>query len=96
MTMAAQGENVDHIDTAYEALAQMETIKTRLGERTIALNMATKGDKAKKRSMLAQGESEIQDNIKTITDNRSQSRPSDSKGHHAILAATTKERPTNS
>jgi hypothetical protein len=49
----------------------METIKANLGDRIITPSMATKGGKAK-RGMLTQGENEIQDNIKTITDNRNQ------------------------
>ena len=69
--MVAKGGDVDHIETAYEALAQQGTIKISLGEMTIALQMTTKEDKAQ-RSMLTQEESEIQDNIQTIANNRNQ------------------------
>jgi hypothetical protein len=91
--MVAKGESVDHIEAAYDAIAQLETIKANLGDRIITLSMVTKGDKAK-RGMLSQGENEIQDNIKTITDNRSQIKTIGYKGtsHDTI---SNYERETN-
>jgi hypothetical protein len=93
ITMVAKGENVDRIEAAYEALALMETIKVNLGDRIIALNMVTKGDKAK-RGMLTQGENEIQDNIKAIIDNRNQIK---AIGYKGTARGTTNnyERETN-
>jgi hypothetical protein len=83
--MVAKGGDVDHIETAYEALAQQGTTKISLGEMAIALQMTTKEDKAQ-RSMLTQEESEIQDNIQTIANNRNQVKAIGFKGitHDAI------------
>jgi hypothetical protein len=68
IAMAAKGGDVDHIETAYGALAQQGTIKIGLGEKTMALQMTTKEDKAQM-GMLTQEEGEIQDNIQTIANN---------------------------
>jgi hypothetical protein len=46
--MAANGEDLDHIEAAYEALAARKTIAVELENSTITLNMATKEDKAKR------------------------------------------------
>jgi hypothetical protein len=53
--------------------------------------MTTKGDKSK-RSMLTQGESEIQDNIQTIADNRNQVKTIGFKGTaHDTISSYEKE-----
>jgi hypothetical protein len=70
--MVANGEDLDHIEAAYEALAARKTITIELENiTTTTLNMATKEDKAK-RGMLTQKENEIQDNINVIMENRNQ------------------------
>jgi hypothetical protein len=69
--MVADGEDVDHLEAAYEALATRKTISVELENSTITLNMGNKEDKAK-RDMLTHKENEVQDNIKVITENRNQ------------------------
>jgi hypothetical protein len=55
--MAAKEEDLDHFETAYEVMAQKGSIKITIGDKAIALNMATKKERAN-RSMLTQEESE--------------------------------------
>ena len=69
--MVANGEDVDHLEAAYEAIATRKTIAVELENIAITLNMSCKEDKAK-RDMLTQKENEIQDNINVITENRNQ------------------------
>jgi hypothetical protein len=69
--MVADGEDVDHLEAAHEALATRKPISAELENSAIALNMGNKEDKAK-RDMLTQKENEVQDNIKVITENRNQ------------------------
>ena len=71
MIMVANGEDVGHLEAAYEALATRKTISVELEDSTITLNMSSKEDKAK-RDMLTQKENEVQDNIKVIMENRNQ------------------------
>jgi hypothetical protein len=44
--MDAKGGDLDHVETSYESLAQHGTTKISPGEKAIAPQMATKGDKA--------------------------------------------------
>jgi hypothetical protein len=74
IVMVANGEDLDHIEAAYEALGARKTISIELENSTITLNMATKEDRAK-RGMVTQKENEIQDNINAITENRNQVPP---------------------
>ena len=70
--MIADGEDLDQFEAAYEALAARKTTKAELeNNNTITLNMGNKEDKDK-RDMLTHKENEVQDNIKVITENRSQ------------------------
>jgi hypothetical protein len=69
--MVANGDDLDHIEAAYEALAVKKTITVELENSTTTLNMVTKEDKAK-RGMLTTEENEIQDNANVITENRNQ------------------------
>ena len=70
--MVADGEDVDHLEAAYEALATRKTIRAELeNSNTITPNMGNKEDKAK-RDMLTHKENEVQDNIKVIMENRYQ------------------------
>jgi hypothetical protein len=69
--MVADGEDVDHLEAAYEALATRKTVSVGLKNSTITLNMSNKEDKAK-RDMLTQKENEVQDNINVQRDHGKQ------------------------
>ena len=70
--MIADGEDLDHLEAAYEALAARKTIRVEFeNNNTIILSMGNKEDKAK-RDMLTHKENEVQDNIKVIMENRNQ------------------------
>jgi hypothetical protein len=89
--MAANGEDVDHIEAAYEAIVARKTIPVELENSTITLNMGTKEDRAK-RDMLTQKENEIQDNINVITENRNQFKTLAYKGYgHDTISNYRKE-----
>ena len=89
--MAANGEDVDHLEAAYEAIAKRKTITAELENSTITLNMSNKEDKAK-RDMLTQKENEIQDNINVITENRNQFKTIAYKGYgHDTISNYRKE-----
>jgi hypothetical protein len=91
ITTVANGEDLVHIEAAYEALATRKTISIELENSTITLNMATKEDKAK-RGMLTQKENEIQDNINVITENRNQFKIIAFKGYaHDTISSYRKE-----
>jgi FtsZ-binding cell division protein ZapB len=74
-------------------MAQKGSIKIALGEKTITLHMTTKEDKAKK-SMLTQEESEVQDNIRKIINDRNQVK---ALGYNGMGSETTNgyEKETN-
>ena len=71
VVMAANEDDLDHIEAAYEALAAKKTIAVELENSTITLTMVTKEDKAK-RGLLTTEENEIQDSANAITENRNQ------------------------
>jgi hypothetical protein len=54
--MVANGEDVDHLEAAYEAIAKRKTISVELENSTITLNMSSKEDKAKKKHANAKRE----------------------------------------
>jgi hypothetical protein len=89
--MVANGEDIDHLEAAYEAIATRKTIAVELENITITLNMSSKEDKAK-RDMLTQKENEIQDNINVITENRNQFKIIAYKGYgHDTISKYRKE-----